>query len=336
MAGDPLVALAERAVFGGSASQHDDAGKVLADAVEAALLSGDDSRIGRALRESPSLQARKALHRAIAMASAPAQDAAVAVSLFAVPLILVAGGLDSGTIPGVVPDVPALRRLFEAHGALGQAKNFGLGSTLVSEERLSRFSPALLYRISRGTEPLDFRQIDLAPSDIELVSAEEQAHLRFLVGGMLAPRDAPAFTETAGNIGAWGMPFTRELAEQLGQTGMSLLPIPRPPMEFHGALLAGRFAWREIGFQLFLSSNLRKFRSRTGEPDVSVAAFADDSVRVRLDSRLDESFKAEFIWPLDPDDDLTAVGDSILGLLTECRLDHVDVADAVQPVSASH
>ena len=94
------------------------------------------------------------------------------------------------------------------------------------------------------------------------------------------------------------MPFTSELAAQLGQPGMSLLPIPRPPMGFHGALLAGRFAWREVGFQLFLSSNLRKFRSRTGEPDVSVAAFTDGSVRVRLDSRLDETFKAEFIWPL--------------------------------------
>lgn len=336
MSGGPLIALAERAAFGDSALQHNDASKMLADAVEGLLACGDDARIRRALLESGSPRVRKALHRAIAMASAPAQDAALAVSLFAVPLIIVAGGLGSGTIPGVVPDVAAVRKLFESHGALGQAKNFGLGNTLVAEEALADFSFARLYRIGKGGEQPDFGQLDLAPADINTVSAEEQAHLRFLVGAVVTPLHAPDFTETAGNIGAWGLPVTRELAGQLGQAGMSLLPIPRPPMGFQDALPAGRFAWREIGFQLFLSGNLRKFRSRTGEPDVSVAAFADGNIRVRLDSRLDETFKAEFAWPLHPDDDLAAVSDSILGLLAECRLDFVDVADTVQPVSASH
>ena len=305
-------------------------------AVESALAAGDNGRIAGALRAATSVQARQALHRAAETAFNPPQDAALAVRLFAVPLILVAGGLESGKIPGVIPDVAALRNLFESNGALGQARNFGLGNTLVAAQTLSAFSPALRYRISRAAAQPDFQQLDLVPADVELVSSEEQAHLRFIVGAVMTPRDAPDFTQTAGNIGAWGMPFTRELAEQLGQAGMSLLPIPRPPMGFHGALLAGRFAWREVGFQLFLSSNLRKFRSRTGEPDVSVAAFADSSVRVRLDSRLDETFKTEFTWPLDPDDDLAAVSDSIFGLLAECRLDFVDVADTVQPLSASH
>jgi hypothetical protein len=316
--------------------QQSYAGKVLIAAVERALAAGDDRQIALASVEAGSASVRNTLHRATEIALEPPRDMALAVRLFAMPLVVIAGGLDSGTIPGVIPDVVALRKLFETHGALGPSQNFGLGNALVTAGSLAAFAPSMLYRISRGAEQPDFPQLDLAPGDIKLSCADEQAHLRFLVGALVAPRDAPGFTETAGNIGAWGMPLTRELAEQLGQEGMSLLPIPRPPMSFRRALQAGQFALHEVGFQLFLSSNLRKSRSRSGEPDVSVAAFADGSIRVRLDSRLDETFRAEFAWPLDPDDDLAAVSDSILRLLAECRLDFVEVADTIQPVSASH
>lgn len=331
-----LVALAEHAAIDAAALQHAGAEKQLFGALETALAAGDDEAIRRALREATSAPVRAALHRAIGFALEPPPDAPLAVRLFAVPLVIVAGGREGGRIPGVVPDTAALRELFEAHGALGQAKNFGFGNALVTADAVCGFSPSLLYRMGRHTGQPDFRQLDLVPSDIELAGAEEQAHLRFLAGAAVTPRHAPGFAETAGNIGAWGMPFARALAEQLGQAGLSLLPIPRPPLGFHRALQSGRFAWREVGFQLFLSGALRKFRSRVGEPDASVAAFADCSVRVRLDSRLDETLKAEFAWSLDADDDLAAVSGSIFGLLAECRVDYVDVSESIQPVGASH
>lgn len=331
-----LVTLAEHARITGSALQHGDAEKLLLAAVETALVAGDDEAIRRALHEATSASVYAVLQRAIELALEPPAEASLAVRLFAVPLVIVAGGREGGKIPGVVPDTQELRTLFETHGALGPAKNFGLGNALVTADFVCGVSPSLLYRMSRGGEQPDFRQLELAPADIELSSAEEQAHLRFLAGAVVTPRHAPGFTETAGNIGAWGMPITRALAEQLGQAGLSLLPIPRPPMSFQRALQAGRFAWREVGFQLFLSSALRKFRSRIGEPDVSVAAVADASVRVRLDSRLDATLEAEFVWPLGPDDDLAAVSESMFGLLAECRLDYVDVSETVQPCSASH
>jgi hypothetical protein len=331
-----LVALAKQAEFNAAALQHAGAEKELLGTLETVLAAGDDEAIRRALHEATSAPVRAALHRAIEIALEPPADAPLAVRLFAVPLVIVAGGREGGRIPGVVPDTAELRKLFETHGALGQAKNFGLGNALVTADVVCGFSPSLLYRMSRGPEQPDFRQFDLAPSDIELAGTEEQAHLRFLAGAAVTPRHAPGFAETAGNIGAWGMPFTRALAEQLGQAGLSLLPIPRPPLGLHRALQSGRFAWREVGFQLFLSGTLRKFRSRVGEPDVSVAAFADGSVRVRLDSRLDETLKAEFSWSLDADDDFAAVSGSIFGLLAECRLDHVDVSEGIQPVAASN
>ncbi|HEX7811548.1 MAG TPA: hypothetical protein VF460_06535 [Burkholderiales bacterium] len=331
-----LVALAERAANRVSALQQGDATKTLLAAVERALASGADGEIRRALIEATSAPCLAALYRAIGAALEPPQDAPLAVRLFAVPLVIVTGGKASGRIPGVVPDTAVLRKLFDVHGALGRAKNFGLGTALVTAESISGFSPGLLYRLSRAGSQPEAAQLDFAPVDIPLTSAEEQAHLRFLAGAVVTPRNAPDFTETAGNIGAWGMPFTRELAGQLGQPGLSLLPIPRPPMNFHRALQAGRFAWREIGFQLFLSGALRTFRSRIGDPEVTVASIADGSVRVRLESRLDETPKAEFSWPLEPEDDLAAVSGSIFGLLEECRLDNVRIAETVLPVSASH
>jgi len=333
---NPLVRLAEAAANLGSAMQHGEMGKALRTAVEMALASGRDGEIRNALQAATSAPSLATLRRAIEQSLEPEADAVLAVRLFAVPLVIVTGGKPSGKIPGVVPDIAELRSLFDVHGTLGQARNFGLGNALVGAAALSAFSPGLLYRASRGAGLPDATQLEFTPADIDLVTADEQAHLRFLVGAVVTPRNAPGFTETAGNIGAWGMPLARALADQLAQPGLSVLPIPRPPLGLLRAVQAGLFAWRELGFQLFLSNALRRFRSRIGEPDVSVAAHADASVRVRLDSRLDETLKEEYRWQLDPGDDFAAVSQSIFSLLAECRLDTVDVAETVQPALASH
>jgi hypothetical protein len=187
----------------------------------------------------------------------------------------------------------------------------------------------MLYRLTRGLGPEGFRPPDLAPQDIKVGSGEERAHLRFLVGAAVTPANAPGFTETAGNIGAWGRPFTQVLAGQLGQEGLSLLPIPRPPANLLRALETGRFALREMEFQLFLSNALRRFRARVGDPDATVASYSDGSVRINLGSPFDASLACEYRWPLYPEDDLGAVGSSIFGLLADCRLETVQVAETV-------
>jgi hypothetical protein len=161
-------------------------------------------------------------------------------------------------------------------------------------------------------------------------------HLRFLAGVAVTAADAPGFPETSGNIGAWGMPFTRALAAQLGQPGLSLLPIPRPPMSHLRAMEAGKFAANELGLQLFLSTALRKFRSRVGEAEAAVAACRDGSLRIRLSSPFDASLSQEYAWMLQPGDDMATVSSSVFSLLEECRVTNVQIAATVQPVSASH
>jgi hypothetical protein len=104
-----------------------------------------------------------------------------------------------------------------------------------------------------------------------------------------------------------------------------------PPLQ---AIAAGLFSQSELGLQLFLSDALRKFRARVGEASAVIAAYADGSVRTGLSSPFDASLSAEYVWKLQPGDDVAAVASSIFSLLEECRVMDVQVAEGVQ--AASH
>ena len=325
---NPLVVAAEKAAKAVSALQQD-AGEILLSDLREALEAGNDARIEQAFAEAASRQARDALAHALDAALEARGEAALVMRLFAIPLLIVTGGRGLAVVPGIVPDVGELRKQFEKHGALGQSKNFGLGNALTTAGELAAVKFSVLYRLSRGLGQEGFRPPEFAPQDIEVDSGEERVHLRFLIGAALTPANAPGFTETAGNIGAWGLPFTQTLAGQFGQEGLSLLPIPRPPMTLQRALETGRFALREMEFQLFLSNALRRFRARVGDPDATVASYSDGSVRITLTSHFDASLACEYRWPLYPEDDLGAVSNSIFGLLAECRLETVQVAETV-------
>jgi hypothetical protein len=209
----------------------------------------------------------------------------------------------------------------------------GLGNALVGAPALDALGP-LAWRLPAIGDGGDLR-LSLTPDPVTLDTAQERAYLRFLVGAALTPRDAPTLPQTAADVGAWGMPWTRELSGQLAQPGLSLLAIPRPPLAIRRALAAGRFARNELGFQLFLSQALRDLRSRVGEPAVRIAAHADATLRIALSSAFDAAV-AEYRWPLEPADDFPAVVAAITDLLRECRLEAVEILPSVQPAAASH
>jgi hypothetical protein len=298
----------------------------------AALLSRDEeSAVRSALAMPGSAAAARLLHDAIERAlSPPPADAGVQTRLFAIPLLMVSGGDRGAKIPGVVPDIAEVSALFEKAGALGHARNFGFSNALTSLDALEAVSWSRLYAIAHGAPGAGVGEFDLPPADIVRESRDETVDLRFLAGAMVIPADAPGFVETGADIGRWGMGLTRALASQLGADGVSLLPIPRPPQTFLRAARAGRFAAGELGLQLFLSNALRQARTRTGDPDVTVAAFSDSTVRVHLTSVFDDLFDRTYAWPLSPLDDLDAVTASILDLLAECRLDRIETLETVQ------
>jgi len=319
-----LVAIAQEALQRGSAMQHGKPAEELAAAMGQALRAGDDSLIEQALAESTSHAVFRMLAGALDAALKESGEAALQLRIFAIPVLLVTGGRGPMNLTGVVTDIGELTTLFELHGTLGPMKNFGLSGALVSAAGLAAMKPSAVYRRSRETGQEMAQPLDLPPEEIRISGVEEEVHLRFLTGVSVTSADAPGFTETAGNIGAWGMPLTRALAAQLGQPGLSLLPIPRPPMSHLQALEAGTFA------------ALRKFRSRVGEAEAVVAAYTDGNIRIRLSSPFDASMSQEYAWALQSGDDIAAVSAGIFSLLEECRVTNVAVAETIQPVSASH
>ncbi len=101
------------------------------------LEAGNDARIERALAEATSRSVREILRLALVTALEPREDTALALRLFAIPVLIVIGGRGLAVVPGVVPDVGELQALFEEHCALGQSMNFGLGNALITDERLT-------------------------------------------------------------------------------------------------------------------------------------------------------------------------------------------------------
>lgn len=329
---NPLAKLSARAVEAADATQRGPVLEQLQRELREALLAGRDDLLTDAVAEVVSPAAGRLLWEALDRAiNTPAdRESALAAQVFAIPLVLVAGGLAPAVVPGTLGHAKAVEQVLESEGALGPHRNFGLNTALCADTSLEGSFPSVLYRLLRGLESGEpGTWSDVIPAEIYLDSAEESVHLRFLTGVAVTPAQAPSLVETAADIGRWGMPLSRELSAQLGHPGLSLLALPRPAAGPLQAVHAGRRAREEIAFQVFISRALRRLRSETGEPEVEVAALDTDGIGVRLASPFHPGPAERHRWELDALDDLNAVTASILGLLEECRVASVRVLDTV-------
>jgi hypothetical protein len=317
-----LVALA-MASLGGEISAR----AALRLELDALLDNGADDGVQALLRDAPSAECYRHVQQMLArLVNKPERGDAVIARLFAIPLVIVAGAKKQLRLPDALPDIAAACALLEQHGVLGTGRSFGLGNALCSVETLDCLRPRLLRQwaaqLRTGGAPLE-----LAGRAIEVAPGREQVYLRFLVGASVVPAHVPSAIETASDVGAWGMPFTRLLAQQLAQTGLEVLPIPRAPVTLYLASDAGRAAQIELAFSLFLSNEVRKFRMGVGDPAVVLSAHRTDDggaeLRVSLSSVFDESMLEGFRWPLYPPDDVEEISNKIIGVLDECRLNDV-------------
>ncbi|MGQ0752193.1 MAG: hypothetical protein ACT4PS_16835 [Betaproteobacteria bacterium] len=258
---------------------------------------------------------------------------AVAVHLFAIPIVLITGARARNVVPGVLGDIEAVRALLERHGAVGATRNFGLSNALCSAEALERLKPSRVYRWSRAWSQQAERE--LPPAEVRVQPGREQVHVRFLPGVGVVSGGAPSFLETASNIGAWGIALTRELVRQLAQPALELIAIPRPPAPLLRAAHTGRCAELEVAFNVFVSNSVRQFRASVGDPAVVIAAHRLEhggaELRVSMSCLMDDALLEGFRWPLHPLDDFSAIRDSIMAMLGECRLRDVCVVEEVQP-----
>lgn len=299
-------------------------------ALRAALEAGDDSAIHKAL--SVPAQAHEASR--LLAAAIDSRGEGIGLRFFAIPLVIVAGSRKPCTVAGALPELHVLRGLLEQHGAIGVTRNFGMGNALVSAGALDVLSPSALWRAA--ADPAQRAPLDtLQPEPIAVAGSREQVHLRFLVGAGVTPQNLPSFLESASNIGTWGMPFTRELARQLAQPGLEILPMPRPPQPLTQAAHAGRRAQLEAALNLFLGNTLRKFRMAVGDPEAVLSAHRLDNgageLRLSLSTPFDESLFEGYAWPLQPQDDVAEVTKLLLDTLNECRVPSVTVLPQLLP-----
>jgi hypothetical protein len=329
---DEYAALVEK-----SASGDADAQTELSAWLTRCLEGKRDREIFRALQQTPSQSAYRALWDLVCLAadrrgSAPDQ-APITARLFAIPIVMVTATRSAAIVSGALSDIDEIRALLERHGAIGATRNFGLGNALCTAEALEGWQPSDVYRWSADWSAGAPREI--APQDIAARAGREQVHLRFLVGAGIAPRDAPSFLETAANIGTWGLPLTQALGRQLAQPGIDLLAMPRAPVSVLKAAHAGRRSELEVAFNLFVSNAVRSFRSSVGDPAVAISAHrlgnGGAEVRVSMSSPFDDTLLEGFRWPLHPLDELDGIVGTVTELLRDCRVSDMRIVAAVLP-----
>lgn len=329
---EPRVAAASANPLLSAAVQ--DAGGQLAAGLAAALAANDDAVIRAALHGGPPAVARRIWQALDAAVDGPGPG--VGLRLFAIPLIIIAGSRTQLTVPGAIPEIGKITALLEQHGAIGATRNFGLGNALCSMAALETLSPCALWRAVR--DPAERAVADtLTPEPVAVGPGREQAHLRFLVGAGVTPQHLPSFLESASNIGTWGMPLTRELARQLAQPGLEVLPMPRPPQPLVKAAYLGRCAQLEAALNLFLGNNVRRFRMSVGDPEAVLSAHAlaagAGELRLSLSSPFDESMLEGFCWPLHALDEVGEVVQIFRRALEDCRVNDITAVMKVLPAT---
>lgn len=333
---NPLIDLALASLAAEQGVIQEKRDSELTAAIAGAITANDTAPIAEALRRAPSLAVQRHITRALALAQVAAGqargDADLPTTVFAVPIVIVAGNASAVTVPGAVPKVDELVALMKGAGALRGNQSFGLSNALAG---------ASAFALERLPASLDWWQLGPGAGDAPIAierapmavpGNQESVFLRFLVGTALAGPGVDLLTDR--DTGKWGMPFTQAFARQLGGGGLSLLAMPRPPRTPLAALYQGRAAQREVSLQLFATNAIRKFRSGVGEPAAVISAHRTvegGEVRLSLSNPFDEKGAEGFRAELFPTDRAQDVAVLMQDLLRECGVESVTTLADVFP-----
>lgn len=305
----------------------------------APMLQGEGGALAALFAGAPAVDVARHLWRQLDAAwRARPGDRALALDLFAIPVVVVTAGAGAATAmhPGVLDDPAALAAILREHGALGGSQAFSLSPALVGGDALDLARLPGLFAWQRlpvepGTAPLPARA--LPPEPIRAQGPEERVHLRFVVGATLAPAGVDLLAATTTR--PWGVPFTKELSRQLALPGASVLALPRAPQRPLPAVSTGRIAQREVGAQLFAGNAIRKLRAAAGEPTAVISAHrAEDApgggeLRLSLSSPFAPRDAEGFRCPLYPTDRVRDAAAMLVDLLADCRVGDVRIVPGV-------
>ncbi|HXL85406.1 MAG TPA: hypothetical protein VN989_14980 [Casimicrobiaceae bacterium] len=347
---ESLIRLAEASLAASSVSRAEEIDATLVSALAGHLQGEDAWRLADLFSAArPAAVARHIWRRLIDgwRAASAAEGDRVVATLFALPVVIVAGatsndssssastlgGVLAGVLAGVLNEPERVTALLREHHALGGNLTFALAAPMVTADALDipRLSTLLAWqKLSSSDGPV---ARELHPTPMVVHSNQESVHLRFLIGTAIGASAVDVFADKGG--GEWIMPLAQELSRQLATTGLSVLALPRPPQAPLLALQNGRAAQREVGAQLFASNAIRRFRARVGEPSAVISAHrcaaapGGGELRLSLSSPFDPRRAEGFRCPLFPPDRVIDVATMLLDLLRDCRVTDVRViADA--------
>jgi len=340
----PLIELAEAGLAATTATRADEVDRALTRMTIDWLQSGRAPLLAEAITSAPSVACARALWRALIAAWAPSDtrgDGSVAATVFALPVVIIAGHESGGESPatdaaltGVVPDTARLAAILREHRALAGNETFALAPSLAGSDAVDVPELGELLGWQQQTS-LQASAHDFAPAPIALQPRQQGVHLRFLMGTALAAPGVDLLADSG--IARWGMAFAVELARQLAVPGVSVLTLPRPPQSPPAALQQGRAAQREVGAQLFASNAIRRLRASVGEPAAAVSAHRSPGspgggeLRVSLSSPFDPRQAEGFRCPLFPTDRAGDVAQMLVDLLRDCRVAGVRLIPGVHP-----
>jgi len=332
-AAQALYALAEESLTAAIAQRADAIDREVASVLRDRL-SGDGNLLDTIFTQSPSVAVTRYLWRTLDSVwreAMTADDRNVAVTIFALPVVIVTGLSErgeSGALSGIVDHPQRLADLLRESGALSGNRAFAFSNALVGVEAIDTPKLPQILTWRNLPEPAGSSELPIAhalpPSPISYHDAGVSAHLRFLVGSAIAKAGIDLLARTSPE--GWGVGFTRELTLQLEAPRVSVLALPRAPQHLLPAVWQGRVAQREVSAQLFASNAIRKFRSTVGEPTAVISAHrvphvdGGGELRVSLSSAFDERANEGFRCPLYRLDRVGDVVSMLVDLLRDCRV----------------
>ena len=338
-----LIALAQASLTAPGAIRSAEIDRALV-AELAQLLRSDGAALADLLAHATSADVARHLWRRLidawSQASSHGHDRSIAATFFALPIVIVVGKESSKLadaalqIDGIVGDIDRVGAILREHHALGGSETFALANGLIAADAIDvPRLPALLEWQANALEHGSL--VDLPPAPIALRAGQEGVHLRFLCGTAFAATGIDLRSDAT--AAAWGMPLAHELARQLGNPGLSVLALPRPPQFPPAALQQGRWAQREIGAQLFASNAIRRLRASVGEPSAVLSAHRCASapgggeLRLSLSSPFEPKAAEGFRCPLFNGERVGDVVTMLVDLLRDCRVIDVHVVSGVHP-----
>ena len=328
-----LYALAERSLRAETAQRADAFDRELREALFARLVAGGPE-LAAMLAGAPSVDVARHLWRSLDAAwrdAAPAGDSALAVTLFALPLVIVVGregAVGDGVLPGILGDPAKLAGILREHRALAGNETFALSNALVAADAIDVARLPEIFAWCRLPDATPSGALlparAFVPAPLSYHAGREAVHLRFLVGGAVATPGADLTADTV--VGKWGVPLVRELVAQLAAGPAAVLALPRAPQRLLPAVAQGRAAQREVSAQIFASNAIRKLRSTVGEPTAVISAHrapeapGGGELRLSLSSPFEPGAAEGFRCPLYPLDRVGDVVSMLVDLMRDCRV----------------